>query len=168
MTVSLCRWVFAQSVQKFLHCTTIILFLWYSYSQIKCLYVYQCDSVSISGSSSINLWKPRLSLYSYKQSCPGVHKVRVEPATRSAVATWFIQLIYFTVHTIHYIISYYILLFCFTDLAQCEVICARLVHYRGAFGKSMNPWTILYKWHIFKSFLLSESGGMFKVCSMSL
>jgi len=32
----ICRWVFAQSVQKFLHCTTIILFLWYSYSQIKC------------------------------------------------------------------------------------------------------------------------------------
>ena len=44
--------------------------------------------------------KGYLSLYSYKQSCPGVHKVRVGPLTRSVVATWFIQLIYFTVHTI--------------------------------------------------------------------
>jgi len=31
---SLCRWVLAQSIQKFVHCTTIILFLRYSYSQI--------------------------------------------------------------------------------------------------------------------------------------
>ena len=33
---SLCRGAFAQSVQKFLHYTTIILFLWYSYSPIQC------------------------------------------------------------------------------------------------------------------------------------
>ena len=40
--------------------------------------------------------KGYLSLYSYKQSYPGVHRVRVGPLTRSAVATWFIQLSQYT------------------------------------------------------------------------
>ena len=53
--------------------------------------------------SSINLGKAK---FIQLQSCPGVHKVRVGPATWTAVCSWFIQLIYFTVHTIHYIVSY--------------------------------------------------------------
>jgi len=69
------------------------------------MYVFQCDSVTIQAVLPLIL-KGYLSLYSYKQNCPGVHKVRVGPATRSVVASSFIQLIYFTVHTIHYTSQY--------------------------------------------------------------
>ena len=128
MTVNLCRLVFAQSVQKCLHCTTIILFLWYSYSQIKCLYfnviVFPFRQFF---HKSLKAWAKFIQLQTELPRCP-------QGQSRTCYQECGCHLVYTAniFHSTHYTLYNqlpfpYVLLFCLTDLAQCEVIWARLV-----------------------------------------